>query len=167
MIGLNPIIWSSLHTQISDLCHLTDNTYTRNEVLRMERCILRLLKFNLNVPDPVVFLERFLLVCPCDLNHLVSTIKPAVAVTCIKHDPPLSGHFRVPPNDFECKCTSIKRAPVQRSQRSAKFAPKRWNCIHNGHFPWFAATVWLNFIDKLFCTGQMLGAIKLPSSGVS
>ena len=53
------------------------------------------------------------------------TVKPAVAVTCIKRDPPLSGHFRVPPNDFECKCTSIKRAPVQRGQRSAKFAPKR------------------------------------------
>ena len=53
------------------------------------------------------------------------TVKPAVAVTSIKRDPPLSGHFRVPPNDFECKCTSIKRAPVQRGQRSAKFAPKR------------------------------------------
>ena len=51
--------------------------------------------------------------------------QPAVAVTCIKRDPPLSGHFRVPPNDFKCKCTSIKRAPVQRGQRSAKFAPKR------------------------------------------
>ena len=97
----------------------------------------------------------------------LSTVKPAVAVTCIKCDPPLSGHFRVPPNDFECKCTSIKRVPVQRGQRSAKFAPKRWNCIRNGHFPWFSVTVWLNFIDKLFCTGQMLGAIKLPSSGVS
>ena len=54
-----------------------------------------------------------------------STVKPAVAVTSIKRDPPLSGHFRVPPNDFQCKCTSIKRAPVQRGQRSAKFAPKR------------------------------------------
>ena len=47
----------------------------------MERCILRLLKFNLNVPDPVVFLERFLLVCPCDLNHLVSiTISQIIQV---------------------------------------------------------------------------------------
>ena len=55
---------------------------------------------------------------------LHNAVKPAVAVTCIKRDPPLSGHFRVPPNDFECKCTSIKCAPVQRGQRSAKFAPK-------------------------------------------
>ena len=48
------------------------------------------------------------------------TVKPAVAVSSIKRDPPLNGHFRVPPNDFECKCTSIQRAPVQRGQRSAK-----------------------------------------------
>ena len=58
-------------------------------------------------------------------HWLQYTVKPAVVVTSIKRDPPLSGHFRVPPNDFECKCTSIKRAPVQRGQRSAKFAPKR------------------------------------------
>ena len=58
-------------------------------------------------------------------DHKAHTVKPAVAVTSIKRDPPLNGHFRVPPNDFECKCTSIQRAPVQRGQRSAKFAPKR------------------------------------------
>ena len=35
------------------------------------------------------------------------TVKLAVAATSIKRDPPLSGHFRAPPNDFECKCTFI------------------------------------------------------------
>ena len=59
------------------------------------------------------------------IPQIVYTVKPAVAVTSIKRDPPLSGHFRVPPNDFECKCTYIKRVPVQRGQRSAKFAQKR------------------------------------------
>ena len=53
------------------------------------------------------------------------TVKPAVAATSIKRDPPISGHFRAPPKDFECKCTFSKRAPVQRGQRSTKFAPKR------------------------------------------
>ena len=84
------------------------------------------------------------------VSSSVRTVKPAVAVTSIKRDPPLSGHFRVPPNDFECKCTSIKRAPVQRGQRSAKFAPKRLNCIRKRPLQWFDAAVWLNFIDKLF-----------------
>ena len=54
-----------------------------------------------------------------------STVKPAVAATSIKRDPPISGHFRAPPNDFECKCTFIKRAPIQRDQLSTKFVPKR------------------------------------------
>ena len=58
-----------------------------------------------------------------------TTVKPAVAATSIERDPPLSSHFRAPPNDFECKRTFIKREPVQRSQRSAKFDPKRWNCV--------------------------------------
>ena len=48
---------------------------------------------------------------------------PLLSVT-----PPLSGHFRAPrpppPNDFACKCTFIKLAPVQRGQRPAKFAPE-------------------------------------------
>ena len=47
------------------------------------------------------------------------TVKPAVAVTCIKHDPPLSGHLRVPPNDFECKFTSIKRISVHLSNAAS------------------------------------------------
>ena len=60
-------------------------------------------------------------------RKIVNTVKPAVAVTSIKRDPPLSDHFRAPPpppNDFECKCTFIRRAHVQRCQRSTKLAPK-------------------------------------------
>ena len=53
-----------------------------------------------------------------------NTVKPAVAFTSIKRDPLISGHFRAHPNDVQCKCTFIKRAPVQRGQRSTKFAPK-------------------------------------------
>ena len=51
------------------------------------------------------------------------TVKPAVAATSIKRDPPLSGHFRAPSYDFEYKCTFIKRAAVQHGQWSAKFPP--------------------------------------------
>ena len=65
----------------------------------------------------------------------MNTVKPAVAATSIKRDPPLSGHFRAPPNDFECKCTFIKLAPVQRGQRSLirtktlKVCPKTANSM--------------------------------------
>ena len=32
----------------------------------------------------------------CTLHEKLCTVKPAVAATSIKRDPPLSGHFRVP-----------------------------------------------------------------------
>ena len=32
--------------------------------------------------------------------HKTYTVKPAVAATSIKRDPPLSGHFRAPPERF-------------------------------------------------------------------
>ena len=83
------------------------------------------------------------------LNTAVhSTVKPAVAATSIKRDPPLSGHLRAPPNDFECKCTFIKYAPVQRGQRSAKFAPKRWKSVLKRSISMcWCGQFRLNFID--------------------
>ncbi|XP_071081411.1 uncharacterized protein [Haliotis cracherodii] len=46
--------------EIATLCHLTDNTYTEDEVITMEIMILKTLKFDLNIPGPIVFLDRFL-----------------------------------------------------------------------------------------------------------
>ncbi|KAL5007976.1 hypothetical protein ScPMuIL_013557 [Solemya velum] len=46
--------------EISTLCRLTDNTYNKKQVLSMERMILKVLDFNLNIPDGTVFLGRFI-----------------------------------------------------------------------------------------------------------
>ncbi|XP_067681013.1 uncharacterized protein [Haliotis asinina] len=46
--------------EISTLCHLTDNTYTEDEVITMEIRVLKTLKFDLNIPSPFAFLDRFL-----------------------------------------------------------------------------------------------------------
>ena len=48
--------------EIDALCHLTDNTYNMEQVLRMERHILKILNFDLNICEPIVFLDRFLAV---------------------------------------------------------------------------------------------------------
>lgn len=60
--------------EIADLCHLTDGTYTPPQVLKMERFVLRKLEFNLNIPDPVVFVERFLLVNQCEKKVLIQSM---------------------------------------------------------------------------------------------
>ncbi|XP_045187579.2 G2/mitotic-specific cyclin-B2-like [Mercenaria mercenaria] len=60
--------------EICDLCHLTDGTYEPSQVLKMERYILKKLNFDLNIPGPVIFLERFLLVNQCEKKMLIQSM---------------------------------------------------------------------------------------------
>ncbi|KAK3597812.1 hypothetical protein CHS0354_029372 [Potamilus streckersoni] len=46
--------------EIAELCFLTNHTYVPNQVLEMERWILKTLSFDLNIPDPTIYLDRFL-----------------------------------------------------------------------------------------------------------
>lgn len=46
--------------QVDEFVYITDNTYTRNEVIQMERKILDLLGFELTAPTPKHFLRRFI-----------------------------------------------------------------------------------------------------------
>ncbi|OWF43518.1 G2/mitotic-specific cyclin-B2 [Mizuhopecten yessoensis] len=46
--------------EITSLCNLTDNTYEPQQVLDMEKFILKELKFDLNFCEPIMFLDRFL-----------------------------------------------------------------------------------------------------------
>lgn len=46
--------------QVEEFCYITDNTYGREEVLEMERGVLRVLKFELTTPTIKSFLRRFI-----------------------------------------------------------------------------------------------------------
>ena len=46
--------------QVDEFCYITDNTYSRKEILGMEDCVLDSLRFELTVPTPRLFLRRFL-----------------------------------------------------------------------------------------------------------
>lgn len=50
-------IWAP---EVNDFVHISDNAYTRSEVLNMEKNMLNTLKFNLTVPTPYVFIVRLL-----------------------------------------------------------------------------------------------------------
>ena len=45
---------------MNDFVHISDNAYSRDEVLTMEKNMLNTLKFNLTVPTPYVFIVRLL-----------------------------------------------------------------------------------------------------------
>uniref|UniRef100_A0A2N9J1U0 B-like cyclin n=1 Tax=Fagus sylvatica TaxID=28930 RepID=A0A2N9J1U0_FAGSY len=48
-----------LPPELSDFCDITDNTYTKDEVIKMEADILKLLKFEMGNPTVKTFLIRF------------------------------------------------------------------------------------------------------------
>eukprot|EP00105_Crassostrea_gigas_P039184 XP_019923332.1 PREDICTED: G2/mitotic-specific cyclin-B isoform X2 [Crassostrea gigas] len=48
--------------EVQTLCYLTDNTYDKNQVLKMERQILRTIGFDLNIVDVTVFMDKILLI---------------------------------------------------------------------------------------------------------
>ncbi|KAK9821103.1 hypothetical protein WJX81_004601 [Elliptochloris bilobata] len=66
--------------QIEEFCYITDNTYTRPEILAMEEEVLGALRFELTAPTPRVFLRRLVKAAvalgPADprLEHLAAYV---------------------------------------------------------------------------------------------
>lgn len=56
--------------QTRDFVYITDKAYTRDEILQMEITMLNALEFQITVPSPVTFLDRFAKVNKCDEAHL-------------------------------------------------------------------------------------------------
>ncbi|MED6149531.1 Cyclin-A2-2 [Stylosanthes scabra] len=46
--------------RVEEFCFITDNTYTKEEVLKMESEVLNILHFHLSVPTTKTFLRRFI-----------------------------------------------------------------------------------------------------------
>ncbi|XP_062179220.1 cyclin-A1-4-like isoform X2 [Phragmites australis] len=58
--------------QVEELCYLTDDSYTKDEVLQMEASVLNHLKFEMTAPTEKCFLRRF--VCAAQLCDEGSTL---------------------------------------------------------------------------------------------
>ncbi|XP_066355844.1 cyclin-A3-2-like [Miscanthus floridulus] len=64
LLGVASMLIAAKYEEISpphpeDFCYITDNTYTKEELLKMESDILKLLKFELGNPTIKTFLRRF------------------------------------------------------------------------------------------------------------
>eukprot|EP00884_Botryococcus_braunii_P007400 jgi/Botrbrau1/16661/Bobra.0068s0077.1 len=64
LLGVTCMLLAAKHEEIyaplvADFCHVTDNTYTREEVLQMERLVLDALGWELTQPTILSFLRRF------------------------------------------------------------------------------------------------------------
>ncbi|MED6157794.1 hypothetical protein PIB30_026731 [Stylosanthes scabra] len=77
LVGLTALLLASKyedfwHPRVKDLISISVESYTRDQMLEMEKRILRKLKFRLNAPTPYVFLVRFLKAARSDrkLEHM-------------------------------------------------------------------------------------------------
>ncbi|ONK74856.1 uncharacterized protein A4U43_C03F10830 [Asparagus officinalis] len=77
MVGLVALLLASKyedywHPKINELISISANSYTRDQMLAMEKLVLRQLSFRLNLPTPYVFMLRFLKAAQSDkkLEHL-------------------------------------------------------------------------------------------------
>ena len=62
---------------VGEFVYITDDTYTKKQVLRMEHLILRVLSFDLTVPTPLIFLMEY-----CISNNLSEKIKFLAMYLC-------------------------------------------------------------------------------------
>ncbi|XP_014484072.1 PREDICTED: cyclin-A2 isoform X2 [Dinoponera quadriceps] len=62
---------------VGEFVYITDDTYTKKQVLRMENLILRVLAFDLSVPTPLTFLMDY-----CISNNLSDKIKFLAMYLC-------------------------------------------------------------------------------------
>ncbi|OAY22996.1 putative cyclin-A3-1 [Manihot esculenta] len=75
LLGVSSMLIASKYEEISppnveDFCYITDNTYTKEEVVKMEADILKSLKFELGSPTVKTFLRRFTRVAQEDYKGL-------------------------------------------------------------------------------------------------
>ncbi|KAH9654832.1 Cyclin-B2-3 [Citrus sinensis] len=65
LVGVTAMLLACKYEEVSvpivdDFILISDNAYTRKEVLDMEKLLLNTLQFNMSVPTPYVFMRRFL-----------------------------------------------------------------------------------------------------------
>ena len=109
-------------------CHFTS-------VLQPNRCITA-------TPITVLQPKSYITATPITvLQPNRCTVKPAVAVTSIKRDPPLSGHFRVPRTILNANAPLLS-VHLSNAASGRRNLPQNAEIESvNGHFPWFDAAV--------------------------
>ncbi|KAH7665303.1 cyclin A protein [Dioscorea alata] len=74
LLGVSCMLIASKYEEISpphveDFCYITDNTYSKQEVVKMESDILKFLNFEMGNPTVKTFVRRFISVCQEDYGY--------------------------------------------------------------------------------------------------
>lgn len=73
LVGITAMLVASKYEEIyapniEEFCFITDNTYTREDVLNMEKDVLRLLEFDLAQPSAKTFLRRYIKAASAEIH---------------------------------------------------------------------------------------------------
>jgi len=73
LVGVTSMLIASKYHEIyapetNDFVYISDRAYSREEILKMEACVLNTLNFNVTVPSPFVFLLRWLKAAKADMK---------------------------------------------------------------------------------------------------
>ncbi|KAI8103512.1 hypothetical protein M9435_004849 [Picochlorum sp. BPE23] len=73
LVGITAMLVSSKYEeiyapQVDEFCFITDSTYTRDEVLSMEKELLKLLEFDLTQPTTKTFLRRYIKAASAEIS---------------------------------------------------------------------------------------------------
>ncbi|CBI24160.3 unnamed protein product, partial [Vitis vinifera] len=116
LVGLTALLLASKyedfwHPRVKDLISISAESYTRDQMLGMEKVVLNKLKFRLNVPTPYVFMMRFLKAAQSDkrLEHLAFYLIELCLVEyeALKYKPSLLCASAI----YLARCT-LQRAPA-------------------------------------------------------
>eukprot|EP00798_Chlamydomonas_sp_ICE-L_P014101 gene14101-20057_t len=93
---------------IVDFCYITDNTYTKEQVVAMEELVLKKLHYELTVPTAKLFLRRLLQVCSPD-EHLHFLSNYLTEISLLDH-----GMLKFPPSEIAAAAIYLANLILQR-----------------------------------------------------
>ncbi|KAG8221856.1 hypothetical protein J437_LFUL003232 [Ladona fulva] len=90
--------------ELGEFVYLTDDTYTKAQVLKMENLILKVLSFDLSVPTPLWFVKKYCL--ETQANDKVKALAMYLCeLTLLEGDP----YLKFLPSEIACSAVSLAR----------------------------------------------------------
>ncbi|XP_012287078.1 cyclin-A2 [Orussus abietinus] len=89
---------------VGEFVYITDDTYSKKQVLRMEHLILRVLSFDLTVPTPLAFLT-----CYCISNNLSDKIQHLAMYLCELSTLEADPYLQYPPSLLAASAVALAR----------------------------------------------------------
>lgn len=96
---------------VAEFVYITDDTYNKRQVLRMEHLVLKVLGFNLSVPTTYLLLNKMVEMCPVDEYEEDDKEKVAALAAYLSELALVDGEtfLKFPPSQTAAACVALSR----------------------------------------------------------